>query len=85
MNRITAEQACQALEGGRTVGNRQWPGHRSISAQDLHAVTPAVLRSLVEPAGADDWYLVPGPVTLTGDGSPERPYAVVDSEREGQV
>lgn len=84
MNRITAEQACQALQGGRRVGNRQWPGHRSISAQDMHAVTPAVLRSLVEPAGAEDWFIVPGPVTLTGDGSAEAPWQIVGGQ-EGQA
>lgn len=82
MNRINAEAACEALRGGRRLGNRQWPGHRTVGAEDLHAVTPAVLRSLVDEAAADDWYIVPLPVTVSGDGSAERPYVLVDQEAD---
>ncbi|MFJ1528271.1 hypothetical protein ACIOFV_07560 [Streptomyces mirabilis] len=63
------------------MGNRQWPNHRTIAAEDMHQVTPVVLRSLVDEAGADDWFVVPLPVT--GDGSPDRPFMLVDPETAG--
>jgi hypothetical protein len=74
MNRINAEAACLALQGGRRLGNRQWPGHRTVGAQDMHEVTPEVLRSLVDEAAADDWYIIPAPVIVSGDGSADNPF-----------
>lgn len=77
MKRINAARACTELLSGRRVGNRQWPGHRTLTAEDMHHVTPESLRAAAGEEAAEDWYVVPDPVTLTGDGSPADPFQIV--------
>lgn len=76
MERIDAEQASAELLAGRTLGNRQWPHDRTLSGEDMHQVTPGLLRALAGEDAADDWFVVPPPVTLSGDGSAEHPFII---------
>lgn len=81
MKGISADQACDALRQGHRVGNRGWPGHRSIAAGDMHEVSPGVLRSVAEPGHAEDWYVLPDePLRVSGDGTAGRPFVLDNPE-----